>query len=423
MQKTAKTSFLIIGILMFSAVHAAITLFNYSTGINLPAWFFRNDGTGNAWLVKFDNASLNADQLVWAIDIETIWTAVFSANSKILPPVWGNSTRDCWLLTGTLQSPNGWTVWLASGTLTNGVFNPLTQKLEGYGWNNWIWKVPLGDPVWCNDSYTANIWTGVNRSSFIWRVFIIGNIWGKWLFQTVYKEWNSFDSVSFNSKLQAVKKNIGLLSRNISDLQKNQTFFSVNSLGNKILYINESSTLKKLRISQVVDFVWSSSRIQSIIVVWWDIIIDVDVIGWSVPLAIISTKNQSDVWWDIYIASNVKKIESSLIAEWSLKSWEDEGLIYNDSALKLLTLPANQLYIKWSVISKNTIGWASKTGTPYCPYVANCNLNSATIYDLNYFRSFWWNEWERAYFDATKDAYSVIIEYDSRILSNPPPGF
>ena len=86
-------------------------------------------------------------------------------------------------------------------------------------------------------------------------------------------------------------------------------------------------------------------------------------------------------------------------------------------------MPA-QLYIQGSLVSRNTIGGASVSRTQVvCPYNATCTYESAIRYDLNYFRAYDKEAWTRAYTNNSLDDYSVIIEYDSRVVSNPPPGF
>jgi hypothetical protein len=98
---------------------------------------------------------------------------------------------------------------------------------------------------------------------------------------------------------------------------------------------------------------------------------------------------------------------------------------YNDTAEKLTALSQNQLLIHGSLISHNTIGGAvvNPSQKAVCPfYVASCDRISALPYDLNYFRAFYGKDESRAWGNAEYDDYSLIIEYDPRILSDPPPG-
>lgn len=82
------------------------------------------------------------------------------------------------------------------------------------------------------------------------------------------------------------------------------------------------------------------------------------------------------------------------------------------------------MYINGTLFSRNTIGGASKNlNIPVCPYNSPCNVTDAQKYDLNYFRLFDVRDGvgKRAYKNDSLDKYSVIIEYDSRVISNPPP--
>lgn len=89
----------------------------------------------------------------------------------------------------------------------------------------------------------------------------------------------------------------------------------------------------------------------------------------------------------------------------------------------ITTLPDTQLWVLGSFISRNTIGGAAQ-GAAVCPFnTTSCTFETALQYDLNYFRDYRKVVTNRAYKDATLDNYSVILEYDARVLSSPPPGF
>ena len=104
---------------------------------------------------------------------------------------------------------------------------------------------------------------------------------------------------------------------------------------------------------------------------------------------------------------------------------------------------ANQLYIKWSIFSENTI-WGSRKAIPECPYYipsANCtSALEAQAYDLNYLRRYFMQDLLPAGFpDGTLDTpswaqsrmngqswfeeFPVIIDYNPLIQQTPPPFF
>lgn len=110
---------------------------------------------------------------------------------------------------------------------------------------------------------------------------------------------------------------------------------------------------------------------------------------------------------------------------------------------------ANQLYIKWSIFTENTIGWSRSTPVK-CPYYVQAwdctNSTEAQAYDLNYLRRYFtYDSWSWYDTDTTGDGnpdknrtgqisqwginnpvnaiYPVVIEYNPAIQSVPPPFF
>lgn len=99
----------------------------------------------------------------------------------------------------------------------------------------------------------------------------------------------------------------------------------------------------------------------------------------------------------------------------------------------------NQLFIKGSLFSENTIG-GGKGDNPQCPfYIAktNCSVETARKYDLNYLRRYRLvpeldangiptgntvpaNGGLRAAVGVDAESYAVIIEYNPTIAGSPP---
>lgn len=172
---------------------------------------------------------------------------------------------------------------------------------------------------------------------------------------------------------------------------------------------------------------------RSLIVIGADIYVDVDVTMPPLLLqsrALISLKNNNGQWGNIWVRWSVRTIESSLFTEGSIFSGEEyvSGTLspyYISKKSLFLDLPNNQLYIHGTVWGYNTIGWSSKSGWAVCPYLndnsAGCTYDNSLLYDLNYFRVYDGDPAGRAYKNDSKDAFSVIVEYDSRTLQDPPP--
>ena len=98
---------------------------------------------------------------------------------------------------------------------------------------------------------------------------------------------------------------------------------------------------------------------------------------------------------------------------------------------------ANQLYIRGSLFSENTIG-GSRSSPVECPYYINCvTSNDAQSYDLNFLRRYVRIDTDsdgipdtianggiqsNGTISTTQD-YPVVIEYNSQLQLTPPPFF
>lgn len=148
---------------------------------------------------------------------------------------------------------------------------------------------------------------------------------------------------------------------------------------------------------------------------------------------------ENGVGWNIWISEDVQFISAVIFADGHLFS--GNGITYySDTPMTA----KDQLFIKGSVVSHNTIGGASDSSGPKCPYRFNsssvCDDKEAKRYDLNHFRYYikdsvgdgfnpgtWaWeiNTWPDI-IDMTKPWYQapMIVEYDTLIQSNPPKIF
>lgn len=151
---------------------------------------------------------------------------------------------------------------------------------------------------------------------------------------------------------------------------------------------------------------------RSIIVIGGDITIDEDIKNTTgSPLAIIARSDDLGHGGMITIGPNVKKIEAGIFAEKSIRSSGD-----------------NQLHIVGTLISANTMG---DTTAGICPYHETmCNQAIAKEYDLEYLREGYLSHapWDRSThrdpnnISTKHEEYPLIIEYDMRLVTDPPPG-
>ncbi len=153
--------------------------------------------------------------------------------------------------------------------------------------------------------------------------------------------------------------------------------------------------------------------VETIIIKGWNLTISSDINSWINMKWIIVLEDNWN-WWDIFIDPSVKNISAAIFTDWNIISWDWTNLSNN----------INQLYVKWSILSNNTIWWSERT--PFvCPYNITCNTEAeAKKYDFNYFRNYvsWW--WAPAIWVPVADqSYSFIINYDPRLNNSPPKWF
>lgn len=346
------------------------------------------------------NPTLNGEYIF----LQTVgWAKLTTATDTLdsdpkIPLLWTSGPRP---LHGYAWSDNaGWIVLdsLEPSTYSGVAYVPGTQKFLGYAWSDTLGYIDFStaDPVFKN------------------KVKVLGNIWGNKVFDTDYYVWSKFDTISMTSFLDTIRKNIATMTRGLldGDLRINITPNNINpvKLNNDTLFYS----------GHTLENTWTlmdENSARSLIVEWGDVYISGDIprnitLG---PRAIIVMKDTNGHGGNIYIKSSVKNIYTSLIAEGTIYSGEDLGNLSNS-----LNLPKNQLYIVWSVISRNTIGWTANNSCPYTEWA--CTPENATKYDLNYFRSYDQSD-QFAYWSDNHnfEDFSVIIEYDSRILADPPP--
>jgi hypothetical protein len=151
--------------------------------------------------------------------------------------------------------------------------------------------------------------------------------------------------------------------------------------------------------------------------------------------------SKNGLGWNIYINPDVTDIHALLYADRSVLSYdgtkEFDGSNSNASELN------NQLYVKGSIFSENTI-WGSRKTPIACPFfVGTCTQDIAQKYDMNYLRRYFIydsnangtiqptvdfpaNGGSRSiggWIGSWYETYPVVIDYNTRIQQSPPPFF
>lgn len=162
-------------------------------------------------------------------------------------------------------------------------------------------------------------------------------------------------------------------------------------------------------------------------------------------LGVVVQKDASGRWWNLYIHPDITNVVGVYVLDGSVISYNGSEITQGDiNTLK------NQLYIYGSILSHNTIG-GSRKNPVLCPiFVTTCTDVESQKYDLNYLRRYYLYKWQpfggvatkligggnisniswdpllqKKYNNISDDLakYPIIIEYDKRLLVNPPVGF
>ncbi len=133
---------------------------------------------------------------------------------------------------------------------------------------------------------------------------------------------------------------------------------------------------------------------------------------------------------DVYVYPSVIDVNAVLYSEGSLISVNANGKFGEDTTTDCTGTGfcdrsyelRNQLYWKGIIATQNTIGGSDRS-TQVCPTgITSCSRPEARVYDLAYLRTYHTNSGTAGSSNTTSTA-SLVVEYDSRIQSNPPPLF
>jgi hypothetical protein len=310
--------------------------------------------------------------------------------------------------------------WIGVGS---GVYyNPASGRIEGFWHSRALWWIPFyaqaATPV-STTSQTGVLFNGVGLN-FIWRLAIIGNIAGTRIYNVTNQQVGYiFSSINHSEMLNTIRKNIALISRNGDPTELADPFDTKYSF-----MIKRGSDLD----TRWWGWVWPAGK-KSIIIIGGDVILDPAQVWLATTpdQALIVLKDENGNGGNIIITENVGRIYGFLYAEGSIYSGDKTATWAVVPYINqwVWNIPANQLYIKWVVVSKNTIG-GSLQSPPTCPVViTNCTTANSQLYDLNYLRTYDPTDSSQKnvpYNDPRFNNASTVIEYNQSLATNPPPG-
>jgi hypothetical protein len=178
---------------------------------------------------------------------------------------------------------------------------------------------------------------------------------------------------------------------------------------------------------------WNNLDYETLVIKNWNVIIDWNLnTSWN-KLWIMVLKDSYDTnydyinSWNIYINNNVTYINALFYADWWIISSQNGNPYTEDSTSRTYDLN-NQLTIKWSIFTRNTIWWAVLSWWYYImPGGSKTNdFDKAMIYDLNYLRR--WNNWcDKDWNSVCTNNWEyrepVVIIYNSWLSINAPKIF
>lgn len=408
---------------LYTAYAAGSFLLTGKYGVTVSTWVFLSDwnaGTvllmndtesqtaGIPWVTLESDNTLTGNLWLQSVGYVHMWHNTQENQVKIKPPDGWENLILPWEVTWSAWSTNaGWISFDHQGTTSYSwvYFIPATGSFTGLAWSENLGYIDF-----------SQAWAWTSENWLIGRVKVLGNAGWLGSFESAFvsNNWVMKTSSILTPFMNTLHKNVALLTRNVKLDGTNRV-----QLGNLIYY---KLSWTSIALSAEPDFCKTDDSPRSIIVEWWDILINRDVTGSNKSCAIIALSSPTHSG-NIYISELPEKIDSYLIAEGSVFSGLNANNLYNASKALLAALPQNQLYIRGGVISRNTIWWAFNVASSSCPYTeSTCDYDKAIKYDLNFFRNYT-KKTPSAYKDQSLDDFSVIIEYDSRSAGDPPPGF
>jgi hypothetical protein len=240
-------------------------------------------------------------------------------------------------------------------------------------------------------------------------VKIIWNLQWVWNSQSSFERQN-ISELSSSSMRNAIRKNISI---SIRWRQHDTTVWGVK-------YIDAST------LSNNIYTIESTPGFETLVVKNGNIHINSDFIN---PWNMIGIISYIDSWYqtddgyndigNVYVDRDISQFQAAIYADGALISTSSESPIEWSSSFRMWLLE-KQLYIKWSLFTRNTIWGATLNNGEYIlpGWETTGDEELATQYDLHHIRR-WADECIEHSWSCLYNEY-FILEYDPRINSDPP---
>lgn len=221
---------------------------------------------------------------------------------------------------------------------------------------------------------------------------------------------------------------------NFSDLYKSKLRETIKKNAYELIkWMKSGQTINKVKYSEWDTIIsWENLDFETLIIKNGNVIINDNLNKNGKKLWIIVLKDNYNSKIDfntsgnIYITPQVTYINALIYADGGFISTDNTGKVYTSDSSKRTADLQNQLILKWSLFTRNTIGGAIFSWWDYTlPWWQKTdNFDNVMIYDLNYIR-----RGNKGCIDNNTngkcDTFDnpFIIEYDSDIQKNPPVWF
>ena len=404
--------------------------------IQMNSWW--NDYIQNKWNIYILNPESAIENsfkkpFTWEIKVSNNnWV-----NWNYKPQIWSNQKYKIILNNDwNLINYSNWNLNISNSSFENYVnwhFWESFNNISNYFWNN------NNNDIWFSALINAN------NNILTWPKIIINNLnisYNLWWKNIKYKldkmeiSWYNIET----SRIKIIwtqkwdwKFRITWQNENFSEITK--------SFKKEKIKQNAYNLISQMTSWQIVNWIkfiewditisWNSNFETLIVKDWnvtisWDINID-DKKLWIIVLKDwYNTKTDYINKWNIYIDKDVTYINSIIYADW----WVISSILnkpYTINSTDRTFDLRKQLILKWVILARNTIGWASlwQNSTYSLPWWNETNdFNNAMIYDLNYLRR--WNTWcldNNSDWICENYNEHFIIKYDSKIQANLPKWF
>lgn len=252
------------------------------------------------------------------------------------------------------------------------------------------------------------------KAEFLW-IQIIGSLQGEWNSNFTGQKEN-FSDLSTSTLRAQIRKNAYL---HIANMQSWNIVWWVK-------YVDAAKTWWKV---VVPDSQYTAWEYETLVVKNWNVVIQWDLTKqklWIIVLAdnynVNSDFNKS---WNVYITPSVRNINAVIYADGWLISADSSGKPYVQDSSELSDILKNQLVMKGTLFTRNTIGWVIKKPYVLPGWSNTTDFNNSMLYDLNYLRRGKENCEKKSPWDE-KCLYNdgaLVIIYDSSVQLNPPKLF